>query len=134
MNVLQCFSSYISLVINYSPFCITAHGTVTGYGKFILKQTKVVNKPLNVLICCLQTDGICRFPSEYFYDGKLKTVKKSEWFDREDHVLTVWPNKGFPMVFCHVEGTEVTQTVSTPEGNEQSKRNDKECSHVVRIS
>jgi len=38
------------------------------------------------------------------------------------------------MVFCHVEGTEVSQAVSTPEGNEQSKRNEEECYHVVRMS
>jgi len=38
------------------------------------------------------------------------------------------------MVFCHVEGNEVSQAVSTPEGNEQSKRNEEECYHVVRIS
>jgi len=57
---------------------------------------------------------------------------RSRWFDREDHFLTIWPNVNFPMVFCHVEGTEVTQAVSTPEGNEQSKRNEEECYHVVR--
>ena len=82
---------------------------------------------------CLQVDKICEFPSHYFYEGKLKTAKKSKWFDHEDHCLTIWPSSGFPMVFCHVEGTEVSQAVSTPEGNEQSKSNEEERRHVVRI-
>jgi len=80
----------------------------------------------------LQNDEICKFPSHYFYDGKLKTAKKSKWFSREDHRLTIWPRHQFPMVFCHVEGTEVSQAVSTPEGNEQSKSNEEERHHVVR--
>jgi len=78
---------------------------------------------------CLQTAEICTFPSRYFYKDKLKTPQDH----REDHRLTVWPNVRFPMVFCHVEGTEVTQAVATPEGSEQSKRNAQECSEVVRI-
>jgi len=84
-----------------------------------------------VYICCLQNPKICEFPSRHFYDRKLKTDEG--WLDREDHSLTIWPNVYFPMVFCHVEGTEETQVVSTAEGNEQSKRNKEESDHVVRI-
>jgi len=76
---------------------------------------------------CLQNAEICHFPSRYFYEGQLETP------DRKDHALTIWPNVKFPMVFCHVEGSEIIQAVSTPEGNEQSRRNEEECCHVVRI-
>jgi len=83
----------------------------------------------------LQTEEICKFPSCYFYDGKLETAKKSKWFIREDHSLNIWPSGSkVPIVFCHVEGTEVSQAVSTPEGNEQSKSNEEERHHVVRVS
>jgi len=80
-------------------------------------------------ICCLQHAEICRFPSTYFYKEKLQT----DQLDREEHSLTIWPNDKFPMVFCHVEGTEVTQPVTTPEGNERSKSNKEEIDHVVRL-
>jgi len=81
----------------------------------------------------LQNAEICKFPSHYFYNDKLKTPEPEKWLNREDHRLTIWPNVKFPMVFCHVEGAEVTQAVATADGNEQSKRNEDECNHVVRI-
>ena len=37
------------------------------------------------------------------------------------------------MVFCHVEGVEVSQPVSTPEGGEMSKSNEEERVHVVSV-
>jgi len=44
----------------------------------------------------------------------------------------IWPNKKYPMVFCHVEGTERTQTVTTHEANEESRSNEEERRHVVQ--
>jgi len=76
---------------------------------------------------CLQNAEICDFPSRYFYNGQLETP------NCKDHALTIWPNVKFPMVFCHVEGSEIIKAVPTPEGNEQSRRNEEECRHVVRI-
>jgi len=78
-----------------------------------------------------QNEKICEFPSEYFYEGELKTAVNSAWFRREDHFLRIWPNVSYPMVFCHVEGVERSQAVTTSEANEDSKSNEEECHHVV---
>ena len=79
-----------------------------------------------------QHPKICEFPSYEFYKGELITpdVKFPSW---DDHFIPdgVWPNKSFPLVFCHVEGAERTLTVSTSDGNERSKSNIAERDHVV---
>ncbi|XP_060082174.1 helicase with zinc finger domain 2-like [Ylistrum balloti] len=78
---------------------------------------------------------ICEFPSEKFYGGKLKTANSSYW--KVDKPLRIWnnpsSNEHIPLAFCHIEGTEETLTVSTEEGNEQSRKNKKEAEHVARV-
>lgn len=51
--------------------------------------------------------------------------------------MNIWPKdiKGsYPHVLVHVEGEEKVLTVSTEEGNEQSKSNDAEIDVVVILS
>jgi superfamily I DNA and/or RNA helicase len=81
-------------------------------------------------VCCVQHPAICEFPSKQFYDGRLKSADhSSEW--EGGRVINVWRHKACPLVFCHVEGVEKSQTVSTAEGNEQSKSNEQEKHHAV---
>ncbi len=70
-----------------------------------------------------------------FYDGKLKTgpnrASDAKWYIPQGKELSIWPVKANPKVFCHVEGKEETLTVSTAEGNEQSKSNSAEVEKIV---
>ncbi|XP_045159234.2 helicase with zinc finger domain 2-like [Mercenaria mercenaria] len=75
---------------------------------------------------------ICSFPSEQFYDGALKTGK-GRWCEDP---MNIWPSKGrniYPHVFVQIEGEEEVLTVSTEEGNEQSRSNLLEAKHVVKV-
>lgn len=51
--------------------------------------------------------------------------------------MPIWPRdvKGiiYPHVFVHVEGEEKMLTVSTEDGNEQSKSNEAEIEQVVKL-
>ena len=73
---------------------------------------------------------ICEFPSEQFYEGKLIT-RPGLWRDKP---LNIWPQDDYdmyPHVLIHVEGEEKMLTVSTEDGNEQSKSNEQEIDEVV---
>ncbi|KAK6171546.1 hypothetical protein SNE40_019712 [Patella caerulea] len=77
-------------------------------------------------------EGIMEFPSNMFYDGKLKTGTKRQ---RRRAELDIWPNgRRHPTVLCHTEGEEDTLTVSTEDGSEQSKSNQKEVDYVVSVT
>ncbi|XP_051567604.1 helicase with zinc finger domain 2 [Myxocyprinus asiaticus] len=73
-------------------------------------------------------EGICAFPSQEFYQGKLKTAvpHKPSFFHTE--------SRQTPIVFGHVEGKEKSLLVSTERGNENSKANEEEAEEVVRIA
>ena len=75
----------------------------------------------------LQHQEICKFPSQHFYNRELKTAN----IRSSDELLDIWPRYGTPMVFCHVEGAEKSLSVSTAEGNEQSKSNEAEKEEAV---
>ncbi|ESO89023.1 hypothetical protein LOTGIDRAFT_209970 [Lottia gigantea] len=76
--------------------------------------------------------GIMEFPSDMFYDGKLKCGSEKQ---QEPVKLDIWPNgKDHPMVFCHVEGTEDGLTVATEDGSEMSKFNQIEAEFVVNAA
>ncbi|XP_070570215.1 3'-5' exoribonuclease HELZ2-like [Ptychodera flava] len=76
--------------------------------------------------------GICGFPSEQFYGGRLETDQSVL---RRPPGLVIWPGgQEKPVVFCHIVGTEERQTVSTSEGGEQSKSNLEEVEEVVRMA
>ena len=51
---------------------------------------------------------------------------------QEVKLVPIWREKDKPVVFCHVEGAEKSETVSTAEGKEQSKSNVAEQDHVVQ--
>ncbi|XP_055954677.1 helicase with zinc finger domain 2 [Patella vulgata] len=77
-------------------------------------------------------EGIMEFPSNMFYDGKLRTGTKRQSKKAE---LDIWPNgRRHPTVLCHTEGEEDTLTVSTEDGSEQSKRNQNEVDYVVSVA
>lgn len=78
-----------------------------------------------------QNPKICEFPSQQFYEGKLRTGPEGRWI--VDEPLKIWRNPEIPLLFCHVEGEEETQAVASEEGNQQSRRNRAEVDHVVGI-
>ena len=52
----------------------------------------------------------------------------------EGRVLKIWAKEGithYPHIMVHIEGEEKVLTVSTEDGNEQSKSNEAELDHVV---
>ena len=82
-------------------------------------------------ILLFQHPEICEFPSKEFYDGRLQTAVDYE--GRGKRLLPIWPRRSekIPMVFCHIEGAEKSLSVSTADGNEQSKSNDAERDEAV---
>ncbi|XP_046567929.1 LOW QUALITY PROTEIN: helicase with zinc finger domain 2-like [Haliotis rubra] len=80
---------------------------------------------------------ICQFPSSQFYKGALKTEdchpERAAWYIAPGKELSIWPVSTNPKVFCHVAGKEETLTVTTQDGNEQSKSNRKEAEKVCEV-
>ncbi|XP_068760491.1 3'-5' exoribonuclease HELZ2-like isoform X4 [Montipora capricornis] len=76
-------------------------------------------------------DKICRFPSTYFYDEKLKTDPS---VPASVPLKSFWPENSSPMAFCHVEGEEEASAIKTSQSNEQSKANMKEVRKVVHVA
>ncbi|RVE72874.1 hypothetical protein OJAV_G00043290 [Oryzias javanicus] len=70
-------------------------------------------------------EDICKFPSEKFYEGKLKTG-----VERPTSVLRI-NDRGMPVVFGHIEGETIKQVVKTAKGNTNSKANYEERDQVV---
>ena len=75
-------------------------------------------------------ENLCKFPSEFFYDDKLETAEEVK--RRQPDNVKIWPKGGnYPFVFYNVEGKEESLVVSTDQGNENSKKNQKEIRKVV---
>ncbi|XP_061168138.1 helicase with zinc finger domain 2-like [Saccostrea echinata] len=74
---------------------------------------------------------ICDFPSDKFYKGNLETMPSTAW--KVEKPLSLWRVPNVPHMFCHVEGEEESLSVTTEEGNQQSKSNKAEVKEVVRI-
>ncbi|XP_076870212.1 3'-5' exoribonuclease HELZ2 [Brachyhypopomus gauderio] len=74
-------------------------------------------------------EDICAFPSEEFYEGKLKTGTT-----QKSSVFLTRSNNPTSIIFGHVEGKEISLVVSTERGNENSKANIEEAKEVVRIA
>ncbi|XP_034389718.1 helicase with zinc finger domain 2-like isoform X2 [Cyclopterus lumpus] len=70
-------------------------------------------------------ESICKFPSQEYYEGKLKTG-----VEQPSSVLRV-ENKTMPIVFGHIVGETVSLVVNTAKGNENSKANKEESIKVV---
>ncbi|XP_051488687.1 helicase with zinc finger domain 2 [Apus apus] len=75
--------------------------------------------------------GICAFPSQEFYNARLKTCPELR---REASVFHHKDNGCCPVIFGHVEGKEQSLVISTEEGNENSKANPEEAAQAVRIA
>lgn len=75
--------------------------------------------------CLLQQEDICAFPSQEFYEGKLKTGTRAK------PSLFHAKSRQTCIVFGHVEGKEKSLVVSTERGNENSKANVEEAEEVV---
>ncbi|NXM74268.1 HELZ2 Helicase, partial [Serilophus lunatus] len=75
--------------------------------------------------------GICEFPSQEFYEMRLKTWPQ---LNRRPSVLHHRDNSCCPIIFGHVEGKEQSLMISTEEGNENSKANPEEVAQAVRIA
>ncbi|XP_052456376.1 helicase with zinc finger domain 2 [Carassius gibelio] len=73
-------------------------------------------------------EDICEFPSNEFYDGKLKTKTSPK------PSLFLTKTRQTCIVFGHVEGKEKSLVVSTERGNENSKANLEEAEEAVRIA
>ncbi|KAK6320919.1 hypothetical protein J4Q44_G00078950 [Coregonus suidteri] len=73
-------------------------------------------------------EDICNFPSEEYYEGKLKTD-----VERPNSVLQA-DSRQTHIVFGNVSGEEVSLVVSTAKGNENSKANMKERNEAVRLA
>ncbi|XP_072734950.1 3'-5' exoribonuclease HELZ2 isoform X1 [Ciconia boyciana] len=75
--------------------------------------------------------GICEFPSQEFYDMRLKTCPQ---LLRKPSVFYHKGNGCCPIIFGHVEGKEQSLVISTEEGNENSKANLEEVEQAVRMA
>ncbi|KAM9284821.1 3'-5' exoribonuclease HELZ2 isoform 1-T1 [Morus bassanus] len=75
--------------------------------------------------------GICEFPSQEFYDKRLKTCPQ---LSRKPSVFHHKGNSCCPIIFGHVEGKEQSLMISTEEGNENSKANPEEAEQAVRVA
>ncbi|KAK3103369.1 hypothetical protein FSP39_018776 [Pinctada imbricata] len=82
--------------------------------------------------------SICKFPSDAFYEGRLKTDNGNRTSWEVTSPLSIWKNSHsakhhVPLAFFHVEGIEDTMVISTHKGNEQSKSNKAEIEFVMKI-
>ncbi|KAF7655596.1 hypothetical protein LDENG_00054030 [Lucifuga dentata] len=73
-------------------------------------------------------EDICKFPSDEYYDGKLKTGVQ-----QPNSVLLV-NSKPSSIVFGHIRGKTVRLVVKTAKGNENSKVNMEERDQVIAIA
>ncbi|NXS57031.1 HELZ2 Helicase, partial [Brachypteracias leptosomus] len=75
--------------------------------------------------------NICEFPSQEFYNSRLKTWPQLHC---RASVLHHGGNSCCPIIFGHVEGKELSLIISTEEGNENSKANLEEVEQAVRLA
>ena len=77
----------------------------------------------------LKHEAIQSFPSEQFYNSQLTVGDVRQ---KQPSSLTFWPHgRDKPIMFINIVGIEKTLTVTTADGSEQSKSNEKEASLAV---
>ncbi|XP_052764074.1 helicase with zinc finger domain 2-like isoform X2 [Mya arenaria] len=110
-----------------------------GLSKSLFERYAVTNRSEGVEFTMLDTQyrmnpAICDFPSQEFYDGELNT-EAGAWSHKTFDAI--WPRDEYdqvlPHVLIHVEGEEKVLTVSTEEGNEQSRSNEAEIYEVMKV-
>ena len=86
-------------------------------------------------ICLMQHPAICEFPSQAFYEGKLKTDASVVRRHSGLHLGGFWPRgEDCPMVFCQVEGEEESGHIGSRQSakvDSQSKFNPTEATKIV---
>ena len=88
----------------------------------------------------MQLYCLCKFPSNEFYGGMLKTSPTIErrYSTKLDRLREFWP-KGSrkPFVFCNIVGSEDENHSAGQEGTAavgvESKRNNKEAKKIVSL-
>ncbi|XP_035199444.1 helicase with zinc finger domain 2 isoform X2 [Oxyura jamaicensis] len=75
--------------------------------------------------------NICEFPSQEFYEHRLKTCPQLQ---HKHSVFHHKDNRCCPIIFGHIEGKEQSLMISTEEGNENSKANPEEVEQAVRTA
>lgn len=97
-----------------------------GMGKSLFQRH--VQKTLMLDTQYRMHQDICRFPSEAYYEGRLKTAA-----EQGPSVLRV-NNRSTHIAFGHMAGTTVRQVNKTAKGNFNSKANREERDQVVSIA
>lgn len=72
---------------------------------------------------------IAKFPSKMFYNDKLTSA--SSW--QNEPTKTKIFNKSNRNIFCHINGEEKTNYISTPDAAEMSKSNSEEANVVAKV-
>ena len=96
---------------------------------------------LSLFVICTQLPCLCKFASNEFYDGRLKTslTVEGRYSPKLDRLQGFWP-KGSrkPFVFCNVVGSEDENQGGGQDGTgpvgAESKRNNKEAKKIVSLS
>ena len=82
----------------------------------------------------MQHYWIQEFPSQQFYGGKLRCGNGAVQTDASLPAKNFWPaGSRKPIVFCHIEGIEETQYITTDTAGTNSHFNMDEVKHVVNI-
>ncbi|XP_052763926.1 helicase with zinc finger domain 2-like [Mya arenaria] len=121
------------------PIIICKEAGELGLSKSLFERYAMTDHSEGVEFTMLDTQyrmnlAICDFPSQQFYGGKLITETGAWYKNRRD---AIWPRNEDgqvrPHIFIHVEGEEKVLTVSTEEGNEQSRSNEAEIYEVMEV-
>ncbi|XP_064619080.1 3'-5' exoribonuclease HELZ2-like [Lineus longissimus] len=79
--------------------------------------------------------AISEFPSNHFYEGKLSPALPFQY--EPSKLMHMWPGAtgaNEPIAFWHIMGPEEVLTVSSAEGNEQSRKNQAEADQAVKFA
>ncbi|XP_076606270.1 3'-5' exoribonuclease HELZ2-like [Chaetodon auriga] len=101
-----------------------------GMAKSLFERYYTIHKKRTVMLDTQYRmhKDICKFPSNEYYEGQLKTgVQQPNSVFRVD-------NKTMPIVFGDIEGKTISLVVSTAKGNENSKANHEERTKVIDIA
>ena len=104
------------------------------HNNFQLIELRFNNNSLSLLqcvVCYLQHERICEFPSNHFYDDKLQADKSVKQRPTEPALQGFWPRGvKWPIVFCDVVGEEGERSSVAGDGHRQGKTDPhSKCNH-----
>ncbi|KAK2821021.1 hypothetical protein Q5P01_023980 [Channa striata] len=112
------------------PIVKNEHVKKLGMAKSLFERYYTIHEKRTVMLDTQYRmhEDICQFPSDQFYEGKLKTgvLQPSSAL----HVQ----KKTMPIVFGDVKGKTISLVVNTAKGNENSKANQEERNKVIAIA